>query len=60
MVGNVSEWTTSDYSHGEPGRKTARGGAWTDRPKVSGVSAKFPYFPFQKVYNVGFRIVVNE
>ena len=60
MVGNVSEWTKSDYPHGEPGRKVARGGSWADRPKVSGVSAKFPYFSHQKVYNVGFRIVVNE
>ncbi len=60
MVGNVSEWTTSDYPHGESGRKIARGGSWAERPKVSGNSVKFPYLPYQKVYNVGFRIVVNE
>jgi formylglycine-generating enzyme required for sulfatase activity len=60
MIGNVSEWTKSDYPHGEPGRKIARGGSWIDRPKVSGNSVKFPYLPHQKVYDVGFRIVIND
>jgi formylglycine-generating enzyme required for sulfatase activity len=72
MVGNVSEWTLSDYrpypyqtggtdnpDHG-PGKKVARGGSWTDRPVSAGSSVRFAYAPHQRVYNVGFRVVVND
>ncbi|MGL4594761.1 MAG: formylglycine-generating enzyme family protein, partial [Thermoguttaceae bacterium] len=68
MIGNVSEWTKSDYKaypytdteSDLSSRKVARGGSWADRPKVSGCSTRFQYLPHQKVYDVGFRIVVSE
>jgi len=60
MHGNVAEWTTSDYSFGAPGRKVIRGGSWRDRPHraAAGYSLGFP--AWQKVYNVGFRVIVEE
>ena len=71
MVGNVSEWTRSSYSaypYAADGRnngalteqKVARGGSWNDRPKNAGSSIRFPYEAYQKVYNVGFRVIVEE
>lgn len=70
MVGNVSEWTRSDYQaypYGEDGRnegdvrqkKVARGGSWNDRPRTAGSSVRFPYESYQKVYNVGFRVIIE-
>jgi formylglycine-generating enzyme required for sulfatase activity len=72
MVGNVSEWTRSSYrpypyrdndgrndkSSGE--RKVARGGSWADRPADAGSAARRAYLPWQKVYDVGFRLIVEE
>lgn len=57
MHGNVAEWTSSDYS---PGKKAVRGGSWRDRPHraTSGFRLGFP--AWQRVYNVGFRVVVAE
>ena len=72
MIGNVSEWTRSDYKpypyKDDDGRnggslstlKTARGGSWNNRPATAGSSIRFPYQPWQKVYDVGFRIIVEE
>lgn len=72
MIGNVSEWTRSDYkpypyndADGrndlcETVRKTARGGSWADRPKVTGSSVRYAYEPWQKVHNVGIRIVLED
>jgi len=70
MVGNVSEWTLSDYQvypYKEDGRnagdvgpkKVARGGSWNDRPRTAGSSVRFAYESYQKVYNVGFRVIVE-
>ena len=66
----MSEWTASDYlpypyteksNSGDPKKKkVARGGAWNDRPKEAGSSTRFSYEPWQKVYNVGFRVVVEK
>ncbi len=72
IIGNVSEWTRSSYSPypydkadgrnefdaGE--RKVARGGSWYERPKDAGAAIRFPYYPFQKVFNVGFRIILES
>ena len=71
MVGNVNEWTRSNY-HPYPysdnddrndgkssKRKVARGGSWADRPADSGSSVRRPYESWQKVYNVGFRVIVE-
>ncbi len=71
MIGNVCEWTRSDYkaypyseadgrnAESPSGKKTARGGSWADRPKVTGSSTRYPYEAYQKVHNVGFRIVIE-
>ncbi len=67
MHGNVCEWTRTDY-HAYPykeattksARKVARGGSWRDRSKRSTASYRFAYQPYQKVFNVGFRIVVED
>jgi len=70
IVGNVCEWTRSDYKaypYADDGRngcdlknkKVARGGSWNDRPKTAGSSVRFPYESYQKVYNVGFRVIVE-
>jgi len=72
IIGNVNEWTRSDYkaypykdSDGRNGgdvraRKVARGGSWYDRPKTAGCSIRFPYESYQKVFNVGFRVIVEN
>jgi hypothetical protein len=40
--------------------KVARGGSWSDRPKDAGSTVRFAYESYQKVYNVGFRVVVED
>jgi len=70
MVGNVSEWTRSDYRaypyddrQANGGRaevkKVARGGSWADRPRDAGSTVRLPYESYQKVYNVGFRVIIE-
>ncbi|MCG8308723.1 MAG: SUMF1/EgtB/PvdO family nonheme iron enzyme [Cytophagales bacterium] len=66
MHGNVSEWVLNDHqlqpgSVIEPGkRKTVKGGSWRDRPYRSAADATLNYSPWQKVFNVGFRVVMEE
>ncbi|MCL2623510.1 MAG: SUMF1/EgtB/PvdO family nonheme iron enzyme [Planctomycetaceae bacterium] len=72
MIGNNAEWTRSDakaYPYRDnDGRndgslevkKIARGGSWIDRPKVTGSATRYHYEPHQKVYVVGFRVVIEE
>ena len=68
MHGNVSEWTSSDYvadgaagsgqaATGDANRKAVRGGSWRDVPRRSTSSFRFGYRPWQRVYNVGFRVI---
>jgi formylglycine-generating enzyme required for sulfatase activity len=59
MHGNVSEWTLSDYGKCGSGydRKVVRGGSWADRPKKARASWRWGYYPFQPVFDVGFRVV---
>jgi formylglycine-generating enzyme required for sulfatase activity len=72
MHGNVWEWTLSTY---EPypynpddgrnditntGRKVVRGGSWYDRPKRCRSAFRLSYPAWRKVYNVGFRIVIES
>jgi len=57
MHGNAAEWTRSDY---DPDRKVIRGGSFFDRPARSRSSLRLGYAPWQRVFNVGFRIVVRE
>jgi len=70
MHGNVWEWTRSAYKpypykandgrndQAAEGRRTVRGGSWRDRPKRCRSAFRLSYMPWQRVYNVGFRIVV--
>ncbi|MFP4500915.1 MAG: SUMF1/EgtB/PvdO family nonheme iron enzyme [Candidatus Hydrogenedentota bacterium] len=69
MHGNVWEWTRSAY-HPYPydagdGRnamagdekRVVRGGSWYDRPKRATASYRLAYAPWQRVFNVGFRVM---
>jgi formylglycine-generating enzyme required for sulfatase activity len=71
MHGNVAEWTTSAYRpypyraddgrgrSDRDGRRVVRGGSFTDYPKRCRSAMRVPYRPWQKVHNVGFRVVVR-
>lgn len=67
MQGNVAEWTRSTYMpypHSitgmqAKGKKVARGGSWRDRPKRATSSYRLAYEPYQRVFNVGFRVIVE-
>jgi formylglycine-generating enzyme required for sulfatase activity len=67
MIGNVSERTVSRYrsypcngdSSGSDSRVVARGGSWADRPINAGSSVRRAYQPWQKVFDVGFRVIVT-
>ncbi len=68
MHGNVAEWTRSSYApypwaadgrddENRSGRRVARGGSWRDVPACGTASFRLSYEPWQRVYNVGFRVV---
>jgi formylglycine-generating enzyme required for sulfatase activity len=71
MHGNAAEWTLSSYrpypydnndGRNDPNSvemKTVRGGSWYDRPIHARSAARLPYRPWQAVYNVGFRVIVE-
>ena len=68
MHGNVAEWTRTTFKaypyskidgRNDPetaGRKVVRGGSWRDRPKRATSSYRLAYQPYQRVFNVGFRV----
>ncbi len=67
MHGNVAEWTRSDYlpypygkSKAEAEYKSVRGGSALDRPVKSTSHSRRGYYPYQRVYNVGFRVIIEE
>ena len=68
LHGNVAEWTRSSYAAypwaadgrddaNRAGRKAVRGGSWRDLPARATASFRLSYEPWQRVYNVGFRVV---
>ncbi|MCY3019147.1 MAG: SUMF1/EgtB/PvdO family nonheme iron enzyme [Planctomycetota bacterium] len=69
MVGNVAEWTLTEYraypyvdgdGRNDPkaeGPKVVRGGSWNDTFRYCRSASRWRYLPCQPVYNVGFRIV---
>jgi formylglycine-generating enzyme required for sulfatase activity len=71
MHGNVAEWTRSTYRAypyaADDGRndehpidlKVIRGGSWRDRPYRATTSFRLAYPPYQRVFNVGFRVVCD-
>ena len=72
MTGNVCEFTQSDYVsypyNAADGRnagdlekeKVVRGGSWFDRPAQARNGFRMGFPTWQKVYNVGFRVVLDE
>lgn len=74
MHGNVWEWTQSEYKpypykesdgRNDPPKdsvtkRVVRGGSWYDRPFRATSSYRLAYRDYQKVFNVGFRVVLVE
>ena len=54
--GNVWEWTSDT----DGGRAVARGGSCWSRPKDATFAARVTYRTWQKVHDVGFRVLVEE
>lgn len=68
MNGNVAEWTRSDFvpyplkekgNKADAEQKVVRGGSWRERPKYSTSAIRKPYYPWQRPFNVGFRVIVE-
>jgi formylglycine-generating enzyme required for sulfatase activity len=69
MHGNAAEWTRSNYRPypynandgredvNDDGRKVVRGGSFYDRPKAGRSGFRLDYPAWQRVYNVGFRVI---
>lgn len=57
MHGNAAEWTSSNY--GVSGKKVVRGGSWRDRPKLCRSASRWAYDSWQRVFNVGFRVIIE-
>ena len=72
MHGNVCEWTRSIFkpypyraddgrnAEGPDGRKVVRGGSFYDRPKRGRSAFRLSYPSWQKVFNVGFRVISED
>ncbi len=68
MHGNVCEWTRSDYlpypykerKKGEAEYKVVRGGSYIERPKFSTSYSRKGFYPYQRVFNVGFRVIIED
>lgn len=75
MHGNAWEWTRSmyrpyPYRDGDgrnelaatdvDAERVARGGSWYDRPFRCTSSYRLPYRAYQRVYNVGFRVICES
>lgn len=68
MHGNVAEWTRSDYlsyPYNEKSKevseyKVVRGGSYIERPKYSTSHSRKGYYPYQRVFNVGFRMIIED
>ena len=59
LHGNAAEWTLSpDAAH--PEARIVRGGSWRDRPHRARSAFRLSYPAWQKVFNVGFRVVVED
>ena len=58
MHGNAAEWTLGEDP--ESGEKHVRGGSFFDRPERCRSSFRLRYPNWQRVFNVGFRVVCEE
>jgi len=57
MHGNAAEWTSTATADGE---RMVCGGSWRDRPARCTSDFRLLYRPYQKIHNVGFRIICKE
>ncbi len=68
MRGNVAEWTSSAYLSypfraDDPRqadaavRRTVRCGSWYDRADLARSGCRTGYWPWQRMFDVGFRVV---
>lgn len=68
MHGNVAEWTRSDYvpyPYKENPKKVSeykvvRGGSYIERPKYSTAYSRKGFYPYQCVFNVCFRVIIED
>ena len=68
MHGNVAEWTRSDYlpyPYREKSKETSeykvvRGGSFVERPKFSTSYSRKGFYPYQRIFNVGFRMIIED
>ena len=68
MSGNVAEWTSTtvaptyglDFMDKRSSARVARGGSWHDRPYRATATFRESYYPWQRVFDVGFRILCDE
>ena len=69
MHGNVCEWTRSNYvpyPYDEKNEdaaaecKVVRGGSFIERPKFSTAYARKGFLPYQRIFNVGFRVIIED
>lgn len=59
MHGNIAEWTRSDYDSTHSS-KVVRGGSYIDRAKFATSYYRKAYAPWQRVFNVGFRVIIED
>ena len=67
MHGNVDEWTSTslrpnygvELMDSQHDVRVVRGGSWHDRPYRATSSAREEYYPWQRVFDVGFRVVCD-
>ncbi|MEG2067324.1 MAG: SUMF1/EgtB/PvdO family nonheme iron enzyme, partial [Tannerellaceae bacterium] len=70
MHGNLQEWTRSFYApypysekaqqKADPAQVVARGGSWIDRPKDATATVRRVYLSWQRVNNVGVRLIIED
>jgi formylglycine-generating enzyme required for sulfatase activity len=68
MHGNAAEWTRSVYksypvtqADATPSdERVVRGGSWRDRPWRCRSSFRLGYPAYQRIFNVGFRVILEE
>lgn len=68
MHGNIAEWTRSNYHPYPNPEKTkeatdfrvARGGSYWERPKFSTSYTRKPFYSWQRVNLVGFRVIIED
>jgi len=72
MHGNAAEWTKSEYrpypyksddgreSSKSDAKRVARGGSFASRPRDATSSSRLAYEPWQKVFDVGFRVILAD